>query len=184
MGEVIAQIRSLLGGGKVDGVRLEVATPVPLVVAALGPRMLRLAGATADGVLLNWVTPDFVARARADVDLGARSAGRDPRAIRLAGYVRVAAAPMPTVAEAVKRELAQFATVPAYERHFGALGIDAAALKDQQLADLVIAATNREAIHSGFDRFRRAGLDEVVVRPVDGGHSWWDVAELAAPQPS
>ena len=31
--------------------------PVPVYLAALGPQMLRLAGETADGVLLNWATP-------------------------------------------------------------------------------------------------------------------------------
>ena len=30
-----------------------------LVVAALGPKMCRLAGEVADGVLFNWLTPEY-----------------------------------------------------------------------------------------------------------------------------
>src|SRR6266478_4466535 len=47
-----------------------------LVVAALGPQMCRLAGEVADGVLFNWLTPDY-ARLSADlVREGAAAARR------------------------------------------------------------------------------------------------------------
>src|SRR6185437_11573905 len=38
--------------------------PAPVYLAALGPQMLRLAGQVADGVLLNWATPERIAVSR------------------------------------------------------------------------------------------------------------------------
>jgi alkanesulfonate monooxygenase SsuD/methylene tetrahydromethanopterin reductase-like flavin-dependent oxidoreductase (luciferase family) len=61
----------------------------PVYLAALGPQMLRLAGETADGVLLNWATPERIAVSRARVDEGAARAGRDPGAVPVTMYIRV-----------------------------------------------------------------------------------------------
>jgi alkanesulfonate monooxygenase SsuD/methylene tetrahydromethanopterin reductase-like flavin-dependent oxidoreductase (luciferase family) len=59
-----------------------------VVVAAMRPRLCRLGGAVADGVLLNWMLPDHVAEARRWVREGADEARR--AAPILASYVRVA----------------------------------------------------------------------------------------------
>ena len=58
-------------------------------LAALGPAMLRLAGAAADGALPNWMDPAQLAWARRRIAEGAAAAGRDPAAIRLAQGIRV-----------------------------------------------------------------------------------------------
>ncbi len=63
------------------------ATPVYL--AALGPQMLRLAGETADGALLNWATPERIAISRLAIEAGAGRAGRDPGAVPITMYIRV-----------------------------------------------------------------------------------------------
>jgi 5,10-methylenetetrahydromethanopterin reductase len=58
------------------------APPVPLWLAAEGPRMLRLAGELADGVLMgNGLTEDVVKDNLERVRRGALAAGRDPEAI-------------------------------------------------------------------------------------------------------
>ena len=62
-----------------------------IVIAAMRPRLCRLGGAVADGVLLNWMPPDRLAEARRRVGQGAREAGR-PAPI-VASYVRVAVGP-------------------------------------------------------------------------------------------
>ena len=59
-----------------------------LAVAAMRPRLCRLGGAVADGVLLNWMLPDQLAEARRWVQQGAEEAGR--AAPIVASYVRVA----------------------------------------------------------------------------------------------
>ena len=61
---------------------------VPVLLAAYGPRVLALAGAEADGVILQLASPDVVTWAMRHVREGARSAGRT-----LEGFAVVAAAP-------------------------------------------------------------------------------------------
>ncbi|MGY1805814.1 LLM class flavin-dependent oxidoreductase [Blastococcus sp. SYSU D00669] len=81
MRERIGEIRTLLAGGDVDfgGVtgRLRDPVPVPLHMAASGPKNLRLAGEVADGViLLSGVAPALLADAAARVAEGAAAVGR------------------------------------------------------------------------------------------------------------
>jgi alkanesulfonate monooxygenase SsuD/methylene tetrahydromethanopterin reductase-like flavin-dependent oxidoreductase (luciferase family) len=63
--------------------------PAPVYLAALGPQMLRLAGETADGALLNWATPERIAVSRSAIDAGAARAGREPGSVPMTMYVRV-----------------------------------------------------------------------------------------------
>ena len=59
--------------------------PPLIYLAAIGPRALRLAGAVADGVLLNAYAPTAYMRyAIGEVRVGATEAGRDPSAIDIA----------------------------------------------------------------------------------------------------
>ncbi len=71
--DVLRFVRRALSGERVDAsldtfavhrFRLEnpPATPVPVMLAALRPQMLRLAGREADGAILNWLAPEDVAR--------------------------------------------------------------------------------------------------------------------------
>jgi alkanesulfonate monooxygenase SsuD/methylene tetrahydromethanopterin reductase-like flavin-dependent oxidoreductase (luciferase family) len=62
-----------------------------IVIAAMRPRLCRLGGEIADGVLLNWMLPDGAARGRGWVREGAAAAGRE--APLVASYVRVAVGP-------------------------------------------------------------------------------------------
>lgn len=90
--ETVEILREALAGKKVtyqgetvstQGFRLtaDPETPVPIYIAALGPKMLRLAGEIADGVILFLFTADGVRDAVALVHEGARAAGRDPNEI-------------------------------------------------------------------------------------------------------
>jgi alkanesulfonate monooxygenase SsuD/methylene tetrahydromethanopterin reductase-like flavin-dependent oxidoreductase (luciferase family) len=62
-----------------------------IMVAAMRPRLCRLGGAIADGVLLNWMLPGDAARAREWVREGAAEQGRTAPIV--ASYVRVAVGP-------------------------------------------------------------------------------------------
>ena len=100
LAEAVEVIRRLLAGETVDapdgraalrGARLAVTPlrPPPIYLAAIGPRALRLAGAVADGVLLNaYVPAAYVRRAVAEVRAGAEAAGRDPDAIDIRLHAR------------------------------------------------------------------------------------------------
>jgi alkanesulfonate monooxygenase SsuD/methylene tetrahydromethanopterin reductase-like flavin-dependent oxidoreductase (luciferase family) len=61
---------------------------IRVVLAAMGPKMCRFAGAEADGAFFNWMTPEFAREARGNVEAGAaEAAGEAPPVL---GYVRVA----------------------------------------------------------------------------------------------
>jgi alkanesulfonate monooxygenase SsuD/methylene tetrahydromethanopterin reductase-like flavin-dependent oxidoreductase (luciferase family) len=87
---------------------------LPIYIAALGPKMCRLAGEVADGVILNWATPAYASEAVAQVREGAERAGRDPLSVDIAMYLRVA----PTVDEATRKalaaDIASYAQLPFY----------------------------------------------------------------------
>lgn len=96
--------RALLSGSAVDhhgqrwSARLDALprraapeAPIPLLLAAVGASTLRLAGAAADGVLLNYgATPEYVRWATARVAEGATTAGRPPAAVDVYCYVLIA----------------------------------------------------------------------------------------------
>lgn len=100
-------LRSLLGAGSADygggSARLTWArTRVPIFLAASGPRTLRLAGEIADGVVIRTgIAPEIVRDSIAQVEAGARTAGRDPAAIDMWWWpdVNVAASRREAVAE-------------------------------------------------------------------------------------
>ncbi len=90
--------RALVRGEEVvvDGhpVRLQWdVEPVPLLVAAGGPRTLRLAGAIADGVICgNGISEDVVRSNVALVAEGARAAGRDPAEVEVWSMAKIVVA--------------------------------------------------------------------------------------------
>src|SRR5262249_58987752 len=85
---------------------------------ALGPRMGGLAGEVADGVLLNWLTPEHAERSAEWIREAAAAARRPPP--RLATYVRVAMGP--EAAALVEAEGRRYAAIPAYADHFARMG--------------------------------------------------------------
>ncbi len=102
MREFIDCLRQLLSGEagayegemfRLDGMRMAFLPPepLPLYLAAMGPRMLRLAGELADGVVLSaGLTVEYAAESLAMAAAGAEAAGRDPAAMRRAAYLYTA----------------------------------------------------------------------------------------------
>jgi 5,10-methylenetetrahydromethanopterin reductase len=82
-------VRALLAGESVDvgaehPARLPHHRPVPVWIAAGGPRTLRMAGGVADGVFIRVGThPANIAAAVDAIRAGAAEAGRDPSSVRL-----------------------------------------------------------------------------------------------------
>ncbi|MFL5869775.1 MAG: LLM class flavin-dependent oxidoreductase [Solirubrobacterales bacterium] len=99
---------------------LRAALPeVRLVLAAMGPKMCRLAGAEYDGAFLNWMTPEFAAGALRNVETGADEARREPPPVL--GYVRTAVGP--DAAERLAKEESFYRDLHAgYRNHFDRLG--------------------------------------------------------------
>jgi len=92
---------------------------VRLVLAAMGPKMCALAGAKFDGVFFNWMTPEFAARARLQVEAGAKEAERE--APPVLGYVRTAVGP--DAPERLAKEESFYRDLhDGYRNHFARLG--------------------------------------------------------------
>jgi len=124
-----------------------------LVVAALGPKMCALAGEVADGVLLNWVTPEYARRSADIVREAASKAGR--KAPKVFAYVRLA---MGTAAAAkLQDEADRYAAIPAYGANFARIGV--------KPAETGIVADTPQAVASALARWRGA-VDEVVIRAI------------------
>jgi alkanesulfonate monooxygenase SsuD/methylene tetrahydromethanopterin reductase-like flavin-dependent oxidoreductase (luciferase family) len=157
--EGIAGVRSTLPGARV-------------VVAAMGPKMCALAGAEADGVFLNWMTPEKAAWARERVAEGARDAGRSSPP-PVFGYVRVAvgedAQERLVKEESFYRQLHQ-----GYIRHFEALG--------RPEGTVGIAATDPTAVADELRPYQDV-MEHLVVRALAhaDAESLGRVADAAPP---
>ncbi len=147
----------------IAALRAQVSTR--LVVAALGPKMCRLAGEIADGVLFNWTTPEFARVAGDWVREGAAAAGRKPP--RLCAYVRLALGP--AACAKLEEEGARYAAIPAYAAHFERMGV--------KPVETAIAAASPEAIAPALARWHGA-LDEVVLRAITAGDTADEHLEL------
>jgi 5,10-methylenetetrahydromethanopterin reductase len=100
MRDYLVTVRKLVAGDAVDyqgevvtlrGVKLAISPPphTPVYLGALGPEMLRLGGELADGICLNWCTPQQIAWSRERIAEGAARVGRDPRHVQVVEYIRV-----------------------------------------------------------------------------------------------
>jgi alkanesulfonate monooxygenase SsuD/methylene tetrahydromethanopterin reductase-like flavin-dependent oxidoreductase (luciferase family) len=145
---------------------------VRLVLAAMGPKMCALAGAGFDGVFFNWMTPEFAARARLQVEAGAKEAGRETPPV--CGYVRTAVGP-DAAARLAKEESFYRDLHPGYRNHFdrlaepeGTVGVAAA---DPDTAQKSLAA------YTALDTLVVRGLSSAKVDPMLA------LAEAAAPVP-
>jgi 5,10-methylenetetrahydromethanopterin reductase len=102
----VRMMRALLAGEGVDlgwtaPSRLLTPRPVPVIVAGSGPRTLRMAGRSADGVVIRIGThPDLVQWGYDEFRAGALEAGRDPDALFVAGHFHTVITDDPDLAAA------------------------------------------------------------------------------------
>ena len=149
---------------RLQGVRDRIRERIPVYLAALGPRMVELAGSIADGVLLNWCSPRRVARAREELARGAGRNGRDPGEVSVAVYVRACLGHDEEHALAVLREAAaMYAGIPGYRRQLEAEGIRP---DPDELVRALCVWGNRDQALARLEAWRDAGADLVVVYPV------------------
>lgn len=150
------------------------AVPPPLLLAALRPRMLRLAATEADGVILNWLSPGDVPRILAEV-------GETRQGFETVARIFVCPTDDAEYARAAARRLiATYLTVPAYAQFHRWLGRSAAlepvwrnwaagdrraaasAVSDDLVDELVVHGPP-ERCRAGVERYVRAGVAVPVV---------------------
>jgi len=113
----------------------------PVILAAVGPKTLAVAGAHFDGVVLHpFLTPEGVRRSVEFVHEGAIRAGRKPGAVRV--YAQVVVAPDVTAEEkavAVDARAVTYFTLPEMGRQIAAMNGWAAGPVEALLADASLA---------------------------------------------
>jgi probable F420-dependent oxidoreductase len=167
----------------VRGFRLSrpLAEPVPIYVAALRPGMLRVAGETGDGAIINWLSAADVPKSVQIVRQTATRAGRDAAAIEIVARLFVCADPMTPEADAfVRRYIAAYLNVPVYRAFHVWLGRGealgamwqawdhgdrrgaVAAIPEEVVGDLFIRG-DAEEMRAHVRRYMEAGVDTAVL---------------------
>lgn len=155
MTEAVPELREALPG-------------VRLVLAAMGPKMCRLAGSAYDGAFFNWMTPGFAGFARANVESAASPGGSPP----VFGYVRTAVGE-DAGARLAKEEGFYRDLHDGYRSHFKRL--------DEPEGTVGIAAPDRDSAQQALAAYE--ALDVTVVRGLASAklEAMSAVAEAAAP---
>lgn len=165
----------------------EARAELPIYIAALSPKMLRLAGEVADGVMLWLCNPDYIS----DVVVPSVREGREAAGLSLDGFDVVAAVPTaltddPDAARATMREdLVPYASLPfyramlersgfgddlrAFDRGMEAGDLEAAkaGLSDELLAALAGIGAAAE-VQAAVKRYRDAGTTSPCVGAIPG----------------
>jgi alkanesulfonate monooxygenase SsuD/methylene tetrahydromethanopterin reductase-like flavin-dependent oxidoreductase (luciferase family) len=141
-----------------------------IALAAMGPKMCALAGSAYDGACFNWMTPEFTAEARANVERGASEAGRETPPVF--GYVRTAVGD--DAAERLAKEEAFYRDLhDGYRNHFARL--------DEPEGTVGVAAADRPSAQDALAAYE--ALDVLVVRGLARAttEAMTALAEAAAP---
>ncbi|GAA0435096.1 LLM class F420-dependent oxidoreductase [Acrocarpospora corrugata] len=183
-------LRAALAGEKVTekyetfeikGFKLDQAPRVApkIVLAALRPRMLRLAAAEADGAITNWLSPEDVRKVRAEIDEGTELIAR---------LFVIVSEDADRVRALAKRMLAAYLTVPVYAAFHDWLGRgdvlrpmhEAWAANDRQAAvkaipdevvDQLIVHGDAATCRARIAEYVANGLNTPVLAPIPTGET-------------
>ncbi|MHA6757647.1 TIGR03564 family F420-dependent LLM class oxidoreductase [Streptacidiphilus sp. PAMC 29251] len=148
------------------------ATPPPVLVSALGPVMLRIAGELADGTVTTWATPETIGgHVKPRIDAAAAAAGRPaPRIV--AGVVASVSADPDGLRRQVAEQVGRASQLPSYR-----------ALLDRQRLDGVhqtVLAGDEDAVADGLRAFTTAGATDVLVSVIGDAAEQSRTLELLA----
>lgn len=197
MREYVALLRECLSGESVTfegdyysvkrfrlGVRLGERRP-KIVLAALGPQMLKLAGSIADGVLMNYVPVNHVGPSIKQVRKGGDA--------RIFSYVHTAVGEFETSARSARRDLFNYAMADGYANMFRAAGFseevdELRAKQAERDRDGAVAAVSEQMIQAidfigspddvttFVKGYVDAGIEHPVLMPMPWGEDRWAVA--------
>jgi 5,10-methylenetetrahydromethanopterin reductase len=197
--EGIENLHALLAGEAIEGPTDEVrlsgvdGPPEPIFLAASQPRMLQLAGAVADGVIIMGPADPEVQRVQLDhVDRGAEEAARSPTAVFRDVWVTMAVDGEEPGVDAVRSwasaqarwltnwqelppgllrfeaEMRQAAETYDFERHLSVTAQHAAVVPDELAAALAVAGSAEECA-ARIREIVDVGADRVTVSLLSGG---------------
>lgn len=157
-----------------------------LVLGALNPAMLRLAGELADGVLLNYLPASAVAACVREVRAGETQAGRPEGSCRVYAYVHVGVCDTEAARPNARFDLYSYAVADAYQRAFTRAGFGeemerlatcrtkgdrdgaVAAISDAMIDAIDICGT-ASTVTDAVAAYVTAGVDVPVVMPLPWG---------------
>ncbi len=211
MREYVEVLRAIFAGGKVnyagevyqvDGFRpglspMQAAPPIYL--AALNPKMLRLAGEIADGVLLNLTPVGEIPSAIAEVESGIAAAGRRREDVHISAVLRVCAcgADRASADLSGRMQLLTYVMAPQYRMMFTrhGFGEDCDRLHDrwaagdrsgaldaigQPMLDALLGIGEPDKVVADVRRLAESGADSVQLQafaPPDAGDGWAHVKD-------
>jgi alkanesulfonate monooxygenase SsuD/methylene tetrahydromethanopterin reductase-like flavin-dependent oxidoreductase (luciferase family) len=182
--EYVSILRSSLvdGSASVDGSQFTAhwsysgprRSSLPIMISALSPRMLELAGEIADGVVLGWCGPPYIRDVVVPhVAAGREKAGKTMEGFEIVAIVQAALTTDVPAARSVFRPVAtRYANLPAYRRVLDASGYSeelAAGNVSDTLIDDLTAFGGESRIREVLGRYRDAGATLPCVFPI-GGH--------------
>jgi probable F420-dependent oxidoreductase len=156
-------------------------TPVPIVLAAMNPKMLKVAGRLADGVFLALCTSEDATRKVELFRQAAAEAGRDASTLRVFASVYGNVGDPAVALPRLKRDLLGYATLPTHRAGFvnvfsrlDEIDIawqegrrsDALALVGDNEVSKLVAMGSADDVARRIDEYREAGVDTPVLLPV------------------
>lgn len=181
MREYVAVVRDLVATGSTSregrqftarsGYQAPRNEHLPIVIAALGDRMLELAGEVADGVALWMCSPGYVR----DVVIPRVRAGRERAGKTLEGFEVVAAVPVGLAEDeaaaraAFRKTVERYASLPFYRSMMEASGFAEELGRDEisdRMLDELGGIGDGGAIKAILERYRAAGVTLATVGPL------------------
>lgn len=153
----------------------------PVVLAALGPKMLGLAATRTAGAHPYWTTPDHTAQAREIMGPDAWLCVEQKAVLttdREVAYARAA------------DQLGMYITLPNYRNNWMRLGFSEAEIDglEPRFVDAVVAWGDEDAIATRLQQHRDAGASHVCIQAVDPGGDRarpdWNLLEIFSPTAS
>jgi probable F420-dependent oxidoreductase len=199
--EAVERLRPVLAGERgMGGFKLEQppTRPVPIYVAALRERMLRLAGEVADGCFVNFLPVSAVSTVVEQIRAGEAAAGKETGSVDVVcRFMNVPQARDEAIGLA-RWMFAAYATVPVYTAFFRWLGwgeeldpmVDAWQAGDRQralelvpdrLIDEVFVFGAPEEQHERLQRFVDGGITTPVLTPIAAPEALGDLVGALAP---
>jgi probable F420-dependent oxidoreductase len=139
----------------------------PLVLAALGPRMIALAGARAAGAFLFLVTADQVVEARRTLDTAAEAAGRPARPLLIASQFAILGGGE-AVREAAREVVRRYVGHRAYRDNLRRGGFSDAEIEacPDRMVNALVATGDPASLLARIAAMHAAGADHVAVIPL------------------
>jgi probable F420-dependent oxidoreductase len=157
----------------------------PVLLAALRPRMLALAGSQADGAFPYLVSADYVPGARRTLDEAAEVAGR-PRPILVVSQACLLQTDAEAARRAARRYLERYLDLPNYVANLRAAGFSEGELAlpgADRLVDALVAWGDADALRARLRAVLDAGADQVALIPLTAEGLHADHATMEALHP-